>query len=503
MHPYAQEEVIPEGKRLRMKDWLKIRIGNPRYPGLVWLDEEKQIFKIPWKHAALHGWDQNSDGALFRDWAEHTGSCIQNAHPKTLKATFRCALHSLPDVHEDKTMAKKRGDDACRVFRFSMTSSSAPRKRHIRIRNHKKPTVKNLTRNQIHEATQAMNNSTMHYSQSQFAWNYPSRNNTTSSIPNTAFSPPQVPSNGLTNFQQQPNSWVMQGDRVSFPSMTSPNSMRAPTPVSVSSGFEETFKPMHHSLSDPNISPYYQTENNAIFPRGPIVSQSQNTGDAFSSKIQFDEKTFLQSTGQQEPVSPSSTSMSDPGTSPYYIPDVYEYCGQSNSPGAVYSSSFNTQAKEPFFHNTQNSIPSPLNSTTYLSNQSPVPSVISPCPPSSQMGSDFISMGNQQSTVLTECHMIPSGNQSPDYEILNDITKVVEQNSRSPYCSDTMHSTGLPPASVQQAINEFAFVSSTVVQPNADPTISTKGMFMPSVEEEFFFTNHSLCDNGFMGSNYI
>lgn len=43
---------------------------------------------------------------------------MRNAAPKQLKATFRCALHSLPDVHEIKDKAKKRGDDACRVFQI-------------------------------------------------------------------------------------------------------------------------------------------------------------------------------------------------------------------------------------------------------------------------------------------------------------------------------------------------------------------------------------------------
>lgn len=361
---------------------------------------------------------------------------------------------------------------------------------HIRIRNHKKPTVKKFTRNQIHEATQAMNTSAMHFSQSQFAWNYPAGNN-------AAFSPPHVPANDLTNFQQQPNSWVMQGDPATFPAMTSPG-LRTPTPASVSSGFEETFKPMHHSLSDPNISPYYQGENNTIFPRGAIVPQIQNTCDAFASKIEFDEKTFLQPTGQQDPVSPSSTSLSDPGTSPYYIHDAYEYCRQ-NSPGAIYSSSFNTQAKEPYYHTTQNNNPSSPMNSTYMSNQSPVPSVISPCSSISHVAPEYTPMGgHQQGTILAECQMIPPNSQSTDYEFLNDITKVVEQNSRSPYC----HSADLPPVSVQQTINEFALVSSALAQQNADQTISNKGMFMPSVEEEFFFTN-SLSDNGFMGSNFL
>lgn len=37
---------------------------------------------------------------------------------KKWKANFRCALHSLPDVDEDKSLGVKKGNNAFRVYRF-------------------------------------------------------------------------------------------------------------------------------------------------------------------------------------------------------------------------------------------------------------------------------------------------------------------------------------------------------------------------------------------------
>lgn len=35
--------------------------------------QSAQIFQIPWKHAARHGWSIDQDATLFRSWAIHTG----------------------------------------------------------------------------------------------------------------------------------------------------------------------------------------------------------------------------------------------------------------------------------------------------------------------------------------------------------------------------------------------------------------------------------------------
>ncbi|XP_017316860.1 interferon regulatory factor 1a isoform X2 [Ictalurus punctatus] len=105
--------------RLRLRPWLEEQIKSGRYPGVVWLDETSQVFQIPWKHAARHGWNIDKDATLFRNWAIHTGRYkpgIDKPDPKTWKANFRCALNSLPDVQELRDKSIKKGHNAFRVY---------------------------------------------------------------------------------------------------------------------------------------------------------------------------------------------------------------------------------------------------------------------------------------------------------------------------------------------------------------------------------------------------
>ncbi|XP_078495028.1 uncharacterized protein LOC113474866 [Ciona intestinalis] len=130
-------------ERLRLRDWLELRIGKSRYPGLVWEDKTEMTFRIPWKHGARHGWREKEDARLFRDWSEHTGrfyisliaavELLQihgtrdngilhlGASPKDVKqhkANFRCALNSLRDVRAVPQLSKSKGDDAYRVYKM-------------------------------------------------------------------------------------------------------------------------------------------------------------------------------------------------------------------------------------------------------------------------------------------------------------------------------------------------------------------------------------------------
>nr|XP_026693430.1 uncharacterized protein LOC113474866 [Ciona intestinalis] len=130
-------------ERLRLRDWLELRIGKSRYPGLVWEDKTEMTFRIPWKHGARHGWREKEDARLFRDWSEHTGrfyislkaadvellqirgtrdnGMLSGASPKDVKqhkANFRCALNSLRDVRAVPQLSKSKGDDAYRVYKM-------------------------------------------------------------------------------------------------------------------------------------------------------------------------------------------------------------------------------------------------------------------------------------------------------------------------------------------------------------------------------------------------
>lgn len=54
------------GTKMHMKEWLIAQIESGKYPGLSWENEEKTMFRIPWKHAAKKDYKQTADAALFK-----------------------------------------------------------------------------------------------------------------------------------------------------------------------------------------------------------------------------------------------------------------------------------------------------------------------------------------------------------------------------------------------------------------------------------------------------
>ncbi|XP_069826920.1 interferon regulatory factor 1 [Dendropsophus ebraccatus] len=107
--------------RLRMRPWLEQQIASKKIPGLSWINENEGTFQIPWKHAARHGWDIETDACLFRSWAMHTGKFKvgeKEPDPKTWKANFRCAMNSLPDIEEVKNKSIHKGSSAVRVYKM-------------------------------------------------------------------------------------------------------------------------------------------------------------------------------------------------------------------------------------------------------------------------------------------------------------------------------------------------------------------------------------------------
>ncbi|XP_036976490.1 interferon regulatory factor 1b isoform X2 [Acanthopagrus latus] len=117
--------------RMRMRPWLEKMIESNSVTGLNWVDKEKTMFSIPWKHAARHGWELDKDASLFKLWAIHTGKYQegQTCDPKTWKANFRCAMNSLPDVEEVKDKSINKGHQAMRVFKLLPTTPKSRDKR--------------------------------------------------------------------------------------------------------------------------------------------------------------------------------------------------------------------------------------------------------------------------------------------------------------------------------------------------------------------------------------
>ncbi|XP_059207530.1 interferon regulatory factor 1b isoform X2 [Centropristis striata] len=117
--------------RMRMRPWLEEKIESQSVLGLTWLDKDKTMFSIPWKHAARHGWQMDKDACLFKQWAIHTGKYVegQACDPKTWKANFRCAMNSLPDIEEVKDKSINKGHQAVRVFRMLPSTPKSRDKR--------------------------------------------------------------------------------------------------------------------------------------------------------------------------------------------------------------------------------------------------------------------------------------------------------------------------------------------------------------------------------------
>lgn len=50
----------------KLRQWLIEQIDSRKYPGLIWENAEKSIFRIPWKHAGKQDYNREEDAALFK-----------------------------------------------------------------------------------------------------------------------------------------------------------------------------------------------------------------------------------------------------------------------------------------------------------------------------------------------------------------------------------------------------------------------------------------------------
>lgn len=50
----------------KLRQWLIEQVDCGKYPGLVWENDEKTIFRIPWKHAGKQDYNRDEDAALFK-----------------------------------------------------------------------------------------------------------------------------------------------------------------------------------------------------------------------------------------------------------------------------------------------------------------------------------------------------------------------------------------------------------------------------------------------------
>ncbi|CAH8473399.1 unnamed protein product [Schistosoma bovis] len=120
--------------RVRLRPWLESRLNDGWIEGLKWIDREKGIFRIPWKHHSKHTWTED-DAAIFKDWAVVTGRYregIDTPDWPMWKTRLRCALNKAPDIQEVKQRHNLHCEEPFKVYRFVSKTESLWRANAIR-----------------------------------------------------------------------------------------------------------------------------------------------------------------------------------------------------------------------------------------------------------------------------------------------------------------------------------------------------------------------------------
>ncbi|XP_018615678.1 interferon regulatory factor 4-like [Scleropages formosus] len=105
----------------KLRQWLIDQVDSGKYPGLVWENDEKTIFRIPWKHAGKQDYNRDEDAALFKAWALFKGKFregIDKPDPPTWKTRLRCALNKSNDFEELVERSQLDISDPYKVYRI-------------------------------------------------------------------------------------------------------------------------------------------------------------------------------------------------------------------------------------------------------------------------------------------------------------------------------------------------------------------------------------------------
>lgn len=90
--------------RQRMRPWLESKVESGQIPGLAWIDRDRKIFRVPWKHGGKHDWNE-ADSTIFKVVVNRV--CIEqgldignfNVAPETFQGgrmlLQRCLLSSI------------------------------------------------------------------------------------------------------------------------------------------------------------------------------------------------------------------------------------------------------------------------------------------------------------------------------------------------------------------------------------------------------------------------
>ncbi|XP_026887741.2 interferon regulatory factor 9 isoform X1 [Electrophorus electricus] len=104
----------------RLRSWLVEQVSSGKYPGLVWDNPEKTMFRIPWKHAGKQDFRSEEDAAIFKAWAEFKGKLSEKGQsdPASWKTRLRCALNKSPEFSEVTERSQLDISEPYKVYRL-------------------------------------------------------------------------------------------------------------------------------------------------------------------------------------------------------------------------------------------------------------------------------------------------------------------------------------------------------------------------------------------------